>query len=214
MNAAIHHRPLYPQATILPPSRDARPATARGSTLEKVGSLLDAGHVEKALKLAAVGQLAAGLAHELRNPLTAMRALVEAGREQADGSGLDQRDLQVLDEEIARLERPVDSFLDFARPPRPEKTAMDAHGLVQQALQLAGSRARQREVAIHCVEPAQPVVLEADPAQLRQVLLNVLLNAIDASVPWQEHPGIVLIRQKGNQGRWVPVAQRLTQNTP
>ena len=91
---------------------------------------------------------------------------------------------------------------------------MDAHGLVQQALQLAGSRARQREVAIHCVEPAQPVVLEADPAQLRQVLLNVLLNAIDASVPWQEHPGIVLIRQKGNQGRWVPVAQRLTQNTP
>jgi two-component system, NtrC family, sensor histidine kinase HydH len=132
-------------------------------------------------QLAAIGQLAAGLAHELRNPLTAIRALVEAGQEEAGGTVLDERDLQVLYEEIARLEKLVDSFLDFARPSQPARTRLDAESLVRQVLQLIGGEARRRSVTIELKGPAHGVALDADPAQLRQVLLNLLLNAMDAA---------------------------------
>jgi nitrogen fixation/metabolism regulation signal transduction histidine kinase len=77
-----------------------------------------------------------------------MRLLVETGRE-AGGSGrVDGRDLEVLDEEISRLEKLVDSFLDFARPPKLEKTTLDVRGLVDQTMQLVGAPARQRGVTI------------------------------------------------------------------
>jgi signal transduction histidine kinase len=132
-------------------------------------------------QLAAIGQLAAGLAHELRNPLTAMRVLVEAGREQvASGGGLDRRDLEVLDEEIARLEKLVESFLDFARPPKLEKTTLDARKLIDQALHLVSGPARQHGVTIDWRPPTEAVSIEADAVQIRQVLLNLLLNAMDA----------------------------------
>jgi signal transduction histidine kinase len=132
-------------------------------------------------QLAATGQLAAGLAHELRNPLTAMRVLIEAGLEHtASADGLDRRDLQVLEEEISRLERLVDSFLDFARPPRLEKSAVDACTLIEQTLHLLAGPARQRGVTINWTPPAELVTIEADAVQMRQVLLNLLLNAMDA----------------------------------
>jgi signal transduction histidine kinase len=132
-------------------------------------------------QLAAVGQLAAGLGHELRNPLTAMRVLVEAGRDPSAGSGLDQRDLQVLDEEISRLEKLVESFLDFARPPRLEKATIDARSLVEQTLHLVGGPARQLGVTIDWQPPAEALTVEADPVQMRQVLLNLLLNGMEAA---------------------------------
>jgi signal transduction histidine kinase len=133
-------------------------------------------------QLAAVGQLAAGLAHELRNPLTAMRILIEAGREQTDnGGGLDRRDLEVLDEETGRLEKFVESFLDFARPPQLEKAAVDLRTLVEQTLHLVGGPARQRGQEINWQPMGETLTIEADPVQMRQVLLNLLLNAVDAA---------------------------------
>jgi two-component system sensor histidine kinase HydH len=63
-------------------------------------------------QMAALGQLAAGLAHELRNPLTAMKTIVDAARREPKGGSLDARDLAVLDEEIQRLNRSLQSFLD------------------------------------------------------------------------------------------------------
>ena len=90
-------------------------------------------------QLAWVGQMAAGMAHELRNPLTSMKILVQAAMA-ADGAKheLAGRDLIVLEEEITRLERLVQSFVEFARPPQIEKRTLEVGPLIDQAVNLLG----------------------------------------------------------------------------
>ncbi|HXG13189.1 MAG TPA: ATP-binding protein [Gemmataceae bacterium] len=134
----------------------------------------------RAEQLAAVGQLAAGLAHELRNPLMSMKILVQAAAERGDPASLGSRGLRVLEEEIIRLERLTRTFLDFARPPRPEKQTFEARALLEQTVAFLAGRASQRDVQLDCRLPDHPVWMEADMGQVRQVLLNLLLNALDA----------------------------------
>ena len=131
-------------------------------------------------QLAAVGQLAAGIAHELRNPLMAINILVQAAAEREDGSGLRGRDLAVVEEEIGRLDSSIQSLLDFARPPRPAKALVDVQQLVNQTLDLVSARAEQQRVAIRREAPQPPALVEIDGGQIRQVLLNLLLNSLDA----------------------------------
>ncbi|HUY35033.1 MAG TPA: ATP-binding protein [Pirellulales bacterium] len=131
-------------------------------------------------QLAAVGQLAAGIAHEVRNPLMAMKILVQAAAARDDGAGLRGRDLMVVDEEITRLEESIQSLLDFARPPQLAKATIDVRGLVSQTLELVSARAERQRVVVRCELPAQAIKVEADSGQIRQVLLNLFFNALDS----------------------------------
>jgi two-component system, NtrC family, sensor histidine kinase HydH len=131
-------------------------------------------------QLAAVGQLAAGIAHELRNPLMAIKILVQAAAEREDGGGLRGRDLAVVDEEICRLDSSIQSLLDFARPPRPSTALVDLRQLVNQTLDLVSARAEQQRVALRRDSAQPPAFVEVDSGQIRQVLLNLLLNSLDA----------------------------------
>jgi signal transduction histidine kinase len=135
--------------------------------------------VLRAEQLAAVGQLAAGMAHELRNPLMSMKILIQAAAEGADPAGLRGRDLTVLEEEITRLERLIQTFLDFARPPVLKKQLIAAQEIIEATLSLASPRAARQGVRIRWDRPRRPVLVEADLGQLRQVLLNLLFNALD-----------------------------------
>ena len=129
-------------------------------------------------QLAAVGQLAAGLAHELRNPLMSVKLIVQTAAER-DGHELKQTDLTVIEDEITRLEALLQSFLDFARPPTPRRHDVDVGQLIKRTVHVVRPRAIQQQVRLHFKEGDQ-ILIAADESQLRQLLLNLLLNALDA----------------------------------
>jgi signal transduction histidine kinase len=131
-------------------------------------------------QMSALGQLAAGLAHELRNPLTSLKLLVQAAVEAGPDAGLRGRDLAVVADETARLDRSLQTFLDFARPPSLEKRRADVCQVINQTLELVSARASRQGVSLRGDLPPQPLVIEADHEQLRQVFLNLVLNSLDA----------------------------------
>ena len=134
-------------------------------------------------QLAVVGQLAAGLAHELRNPLMPMKMLVQNAMERCrdqGGPGLEGRQLNVLNEEIGRLEESIRFFLDFARPPTVERRHCDLAKIVRETSELIEHRAQNQRVEIRLQLPEESAELHADPNRIRQLLLNLLLNSLDA----------------------------------
>jgi len=131
-------------------------------------------------RLAAVGELAAGIAHELRNPLTSIKLLIQTASQRQTSTALAGKQLHVVQQEIARMESTIQGLLDFARPPELHRVTHDLRTTVRRALNLVEGRARQQGVTVAEKSPDLPVIVDGDPEQLHQILVNLLLNGIEA----------------------------------
>jgi two-component system sensor histidine kinase HydH len=136
-------------------------------------------------RLAALGQMAAGLAHEIRNPLGAIKGAAQLLQPSAAGhTGVDpagtKEFLSIIVEEVNRLNKIVSQFLDYARPYRGEQEPLDVNDVVRKTLQLLAKEAEGKgmEVVPSLVDGLPPV--RADAEQLVQVFLNLSLNALQA----------------------------------
>jgi signal transduction histidine kinase len=136
--------------------------------------------LQRAEQMMAIGQVAAGVAHELRNPLTSIKGLVQVNLRDLQSRGLPANDLEVIEHEIRRMERTLQTFLDFARPPTPNRQVIDLATIAERVLALVGGRARKQGVALEFIPPSTPAVTNADFDQIQQLVLNLVLNALDA----------------------------------
>ncbi len=154
-------------------------------------------HLRRADRLSALGEIAAGLAHEIQNPLAGVKGALEIiasrvahGTPEAEFAGVGGK-------ELARLEGLVSEFLTYARPHDPALRPTDVHEIVERVAALLRPEAEKKTVTLVFERPAAFPVLSLDPEQITQVLFNVVLNAIQATGAG----GHVRIRESVELGR-------------
>ncbi len=141
-------------------------------------------------KLAAIGTLAAGLAHEIRNPLNGARLHLEFLSRSLGKTGASREALEavgIVGDEIQRLASLVTDFLDFARPRALDYEEVSVGALFDRVLPLVSAMAASSGVELTRELPAKVLVFPADRAKMEQVLLNLVMNAIEALAPSGGH---------------------------
>jgi signal transduction histidine kinase len=150
------------------------------------GHLEEATHrAEQAERMAALGRLAAGLAHEIRNPLGSITGSIELLRTGGTLSDDDKRLCEIVERETARLNDLVGDMLDLSRPRAPALTTVDLAVTARDLTTLAATSGRGHDVLVRYEGPAAAPI-EADAGQMRQVVWNLVRNAIQASSPGDE----------------------------
>jgi two-component system NtrC family sensor kinase len=137
-------------------------------------------HLIQSEKLAGVGKLAAGVAHEINNPLTCVLTNSSLLLKDLPPDHPSREDLQTIVDETLRCRKIVKGLLDFARQTKPQKKSLDLNRVAEDVLSLVKNQASFRNINIRTeLDPLIPAVL-ADADQIRQVVFNIILNAADA----------------------------------
>jgi signal transduction histidine kinase len=138
--------------------------------------------LERSQKLSLVGQIAAGMAHEIKNPLASIKGAVEIISD--DGTASSDRDefKSIVSKEIKRINGSLTDFLEFARPSEPRLVRLNLAEVVNSSLKQIQTQIEKRGLDLRRNIDDQ-VFIEGDREKIHQVLLNLLLNAVDASRP-------------------------------
>jgi len=134
----------------------------------------------RSAKLASLGQVAANIAHEIRNPLTSIKMRLYTLSEELKDRPCAKDDLAIIQEEISRMERTVRNFLDFSRLPEPTLQKCDIAGILEGTISLVSVKAQSQGITIRKNIDAVLPEIVADKEQMRQVFLNVILNAMES----------------------------------
>jgi signal transduction histidine kinase len=152
--------------------------------------------MERHEKLAALGMLAAGVAHEIRNPLTAIKAALFIQQKKFRPGSDEANDSRLVEREILRLERIVNDFLLFARPTEPELVVVPAESILTETQKFLAPQLARFNIEL-VLEPSAPAQIRADAAQIRQVMINLVQNAADSI----EQNGTVKLRARLDRKR-------------
>jgi len=134
--------------------------------------------LEQSEKLAIAGQLAAGIAHEIRNPLTALKGFLKLMK---NGQAYKPQYLDIMSEELIRMERILNELLTLAKPQSAYFAAKEIASVARDVVRLLEPQAMLRNVEIRCEMPEAPLVVRCDENHLKQAFINVLKNAVEAS---------------------------------
>ena len=136
-------------------------------------------HLDRVEHLATLGEVAASLAHEIRNPLAGSKAAIDvlAGEEKAEEP---RRILRAVSEELARVDGVVRQLLKYAKPKAPLLAKVDLRALLDDAVLLASPRAAAHGATLSVHRPPESVNVVADADMVRQVIVNLLINALQA----------------------------------
>jgi nitrogen-specific signal transduction histidine kinase len=135
----------------------------------------------RADRLAALGTLTAGLAHEIRNPLVAIKTLAQLLPERLDDEVFRRDFVDLAAGEVDRIASLVNELLDFARPREPKLQLEDIQAVIEGMLLLVSSEAKKKGIEIAGQYEENLPTVSMDPEQMKQVFLNILLNAIEAT---------------------------------
>jgi signal transduction histidine kinase len=168
-------------------------------------------HLQQAEKWALVGKLAAGVAHSVRNPLTSVKMRLFSMERTLNLTSDQKEDFEVISEEIRHLDTIVGNFLEFSRPPKLKTQTISPSDCVDMALQLMRHRLESYDVKVKVNREKRLPEITGDPDQLKEVLINLMVNACEAMVDG----GVVLIEEvekNGTEGPFVVI--RLSDNGP
>lgn len=129
--------------------------------------------------LAALGGLAAGMAHEIRTPLASLKLFLQAIAEEF-AAPEQTEDLRIALRQVRRIETTINHFLDFARPREPQRTEVDFFRLIDDAISVVRPRANHQRIEVDAVVAAGLPAVQGDVRQLTESLVNLLANAVDA----------------------------------
>ncbi|MBI2829268.1 MAG: hypothetical protein HYX77_08375 [Acidobacteria bacterium] len=138
-------------------------------------------HLRRADRLSALGEIAAGLAHEIQNPLAGVKGALEIVASRVTAGSPEAEFADIGGKELARLEALVREFLTYARPHEPALRPTDAHDVVERVAALLRAEAERKGIALVFERAATLPALSLDPEQITQVIFNVVLNAVQAT---------------------------------